>query len=82
VCGREPNPNISLHVDHDHETGAIRGLTCFRCNQALGAFGDDPTVLRRAAAYLDEHDPAFAADRALARERLRQIPPPVWKRAG
>lgn len=26
ICGRPPRPDISLHVDHDHKTGQIRGL--------------------------------------------------------
>jgi hypothetical protein len=67
ICGREPNPNISLHVDHDHDTGAIRGLTCFRCNQAMGAFGEDASLLRAAATYLDRHDPAWRDGRARPR---------------
>ena len=81
ICLREPNPKISLHVDHDHDSGSIRGLTCFRCNQAMGAFGEDPVVLREAAAYLDEHDPEFAVQREQILERVRQIPPPIWKRS-
>lgn len=81
ICEREPNPKISLHVDHDHETGAIRGLTCFRCNQAMGAFGEDPELLRSAAAYLDRHDPAVEASRVLTLARLRALPPPVWEQS-
>ncbi|MEA3057042.1 MAG: hypothetical protein QOD30_2474 [Actinomycetota bacterium] len=81
ICLREPNPNISLHVDHDHGPGRIRGLTCFRCNQAMGAFGEDPALLRAAAAYLDEHDPEVASQREQILERVRQIPPPIWKRS-
>lgn len=40
------------HVDHDHMTGAIRGILCFNCNAGLGKYGDDPERLVRAAQYL------------------------------
>lgn len=41
-----------LHVDHDHSTGADRGLLCGACNVALGNFKDNPEVLETAAWYL------------------------------
>jgi hypothetical protein len=39
-------------VDHDHETGAVRGIVCLLCNAAMGAFHDDPMLIRRAIAYV------------------------------
>jgi len=43
----------TCHVDHDHVSGAVRGITCFNCNGGLGQFRDKPFVLRRAADYLE-----------------------------
>jgi len=46
----KPKPE---HVDHDHATGAVRGVLCFTCNAALGQLRDDPAILRRAFRYLE-----------------------------
>jgi len=51
VC-REREAN---QVDHDHETGVVRGIVCLLCNAAMGAFHDDPDLIRRAIAYVKEH---------------------------
>lgn len=40
------------HVDHDHVTGAVRGILCADCNTGMGQLRDDPWILRRAIEYL------------------------------
>lgn len=42
----------NLVVDHDHETGTVRGLLCTRCNKGVGLLRDDERVVRSAAEYL------------------------------
>lgn len=46
-----------LAVDHDHETGEVRGLLCGKCNQCLGAFGDNLAGIQKVVDYL-ENPPA------------------------
>lgn len=48
ICSRD----LSLHLDHNHSTGAVRGLLCGSCNRALGQFQDDPQIVARALDYL------------------------------
>jgi hypothetical protein len=44
----------SLHVDHDHKSGKIRGLLCNRCNHLLGEAEDSIQILASAIKYLEE----------------------------
>lgn len=43
----------TLDVDHDHVTGAVRGLLCHGCNLALGNAGESPERLRLLADYIE-----------------------------
>jgi len=53
ICGATPEENGKrLNVDHDHETGAVRGLLCGSCNRAIGLFQDDPNIMRSAVNYM------------------------------
>ena len=49
------NPH-SIHVDHNHKTGKIRGILCSNCNWAIGYFKDNPEYIDNASKYLRERD--------------------------
>ena len=44
--------NKRLAVDHNHQTGEVRGLLCDDCNIGLGKFKDNPSLLAKAINYL------------------------------
>ena len=43
-----------LAVDHNHDTGAIRGLLCSSCNTGIGLLGDSVKTLKSAIKYLNK----------------------------
>jgi hypothetical protein len=71
VCGEPPTSGRHkvLEIDHCHSTHYIRSLLCHNCN--FGRFGENISVIRRYADYLEFHrriierrqkSPAEAAD--------------------
>lgn len=50
ACCGERDPQ---HVDHDHVTGRVRGVVCFRCNSGIGQFDDRADLMRSAIDYLE-----------------------------
>jgi hypothetical protein len=44
--------DTSANVDHNHETGKLRGILCHRCNKAIGLFSESISVLESALAYM------------------------------
>lgn len=54
ICGGPPNGKGLFHIDHDHQTGKIRGLLCATCNVGLGSFKDDKELLHKAITYLTQ----------------------------
>jgi hypothetical protein len=51
-CDRTPKTR-RFHVDHDHRTGAVRGLVCHWHNRIMPKDSDDALGLWR---YLSEHE--------------------------
>ena len=57
ICNKHQSQlKRKLFVDHDHKTGKIRGLLCYRCNSVLGFSQDNIYLLQKMINYLIKKD--------------------------
>lgn len=45
---------LRLCIDHDNQTGKVRGLLCSNCNVAIGLLQHDPALISEALSYLEK----------------------------
>jgi transposase len=60
ICGLT-NENIGqrMFIDHNHSTGEVRGVLCYRCNFAIGSFADSIKNMENAINYLKSRDSRY-----------------------
>ena len=65
ICGSEDSKGRKsgrggavevFYVDHDHNTGKVRGLLCNICNRTMGYIGENSNVLEEMIKYLQKHN--------------------------
>lgn len=54
ICQKEETIDRHLCVDHDHNTGQIRGILCTSCNAMLGFAKDRIDILENGIKYLQK----------------------------
>lgn len=54
ICGNMPSEYM-LVVDHNHETGEVRGLLCRPCNSGIGLLRDSEMIVAKALEYLKKN---------------------------
>lgn len=52
ICNRTLDNTRRLVIDHNHETGQVRGVLCPRCNIALHSY-EDPVLSQSIQEYLE-----------------------------
>lgn len=63
ICGADaPGGPGSWHLDHDHETGKLRGWLCSKCNIGLGHLKDSPVNAAAILVYLAAHGRALTTE--------------------
>ena len=70
-CTQKPDgQKARFCVDHDHETGRVRGLLCNKCNTLLGCAHDSIQILENAIFYIKQENLKIAKE-GLQQHRAR-----------
>lgn len=71
ICKRDGTDSrgYSMHVDHCHKTGKVRGILCNKCNQGMGNLRDDVNILYAAILYLIR-----GGSKKIAMPSVREVP--------
>lgn len=57
ICNIEDNKlKEGLVLDHDHDTGEIRGLLCNPCNMSIGLIKHDIQIAQKQIEYLEKYE--------------------------
>lgn len=57
ICGiHQDKLKRQLDVDHNHDTGDVRGLLCTPCNSGIGKLKDSVNMLEKAFNYLKQYE--------------------------
>jgi hypothetical protein len=54
ICKKSDWDSKNRHIDHDHKTGLVRGILCFKCNVAVAIIEDSPDRLAGIENYLNK----------------------------
>lgn len=58
LCGDSLITSLSKRsfcVDHNHNTGTVRGLLCHNCNSSLGLLKENVSILEKMIKYIEDN---------------------------
>lgn len=75
ICKQQFNKESEAQVDHNHESGQVRGLLCRSCNLGIGHIKENPVFLLSSCKYLLSTDDNIeeSADVTELRNALKKL---------
>lgn len=55
MCNAPMRRGRGAHVEHNHATGKVRGLTHPKCNTIIGYLENSPMAIQQGLRYLEQH---------------------------